>query len=58
MGLALATCIGFVGCGGGEEKKETPETPKTDAPKEGASNSSAPSGGEMVLVSLKLPNMT
>ena len=58
MGLALATCIGFAGCGGDDAKKETPAPPKTDAPEEGASNSSAPSGGEMVLVSLKLPNMT
>jgi hypothetical protein len=58
LGLALAACVGFAGCGGSEAapKKETPATPETGGGKTGMNDSG--SGSEMVLVSLKLPNMT
>ncbi len=60
LGLALATCISLVGCGDDKPaaKPAAPAAPATGGDKkEGAMNNSA-TGDEMVLVSLKLPNMT
>ena len=62
LGVALAVCFGFAGCGGTEEGGGGTTTPPAnenagDNADDNAAVDSA-AGGEMVLVSLKLPKMT
>jgi hypothetical protein len=57
VGMAMVACLGFTGCGGTDGGAKTTPPAKADAPKETGMNDNA-GAGEMVLVSLQLPNMT